>query len=250
MKKKFREFEDARKLVHTLNLKNAREWGSLSKSGNKPNDIPSSPRKNYKKKWKGWGDWLGTGVIQTQKRQYRSFDDARKYAHNLNFKNRAEWDTWKSSKKIPNDIPKAPQNVYKKEWKGWGDWLSTGVIQTQKRQYRSFDDARSFARKLNLKNISEWRKYAKSNKKPLDIPSSPHKTYKNKGWISVGDWLGTNSIASFNRKYRSFNEARKFIRSLKLKNYEEWVIYCKSGKKPEDIPASPWNVYKEWNEAK
>ena len=79
------------------------------------------------------------------------------------------------------------------------------------------------------------------------MPSLPHKIYKNEGWISVGDWLGTNSVASFNRKYRPFKKSREFIRSLKLKNSEEWDVYCKSGKKPEDIPATPWNVYKGWN---
>ena len=33
---------------------------------------------------------------------------------------------------------------------------------------------------------------------------------------------------------------------MKLKNIEEWVAYCKSGKKPEDIPARPQTYKKEW----
>jgi len=36
----------------------------------------------------------------------------------------------------------------------------------------------------------EWREYCKSGKKPINIPASPDKTYKNKGWISWGDFLG------------------------------------------------------------
>ena len=248
--KKFKSFEDAREFIQSLKLKNVRELESFRKSKQIPKDIPSSPKQIYKKEWKGWGDFLGTGVIQTQKRQYKTFEDVKKYVHSLNLKNREEWITWNKSNQISNDVPIAPQKVYKKEWEGWGDFLGTGVIQTQKRQYKTFEDAKSFTRNLNLKNISEWREYAHSNKRPKDIPSLPHKTYKNKGWISVGDWLGTNSIASFNRKYRSFNEARKFIQSLKLKNYEEWAKYCKSGKKPEDIPSAPWTVYKEWKNEK
>ena len=40
---------------------------------------------------------------------------------------------------------------------------------------------------------------------------------------------------------------------MKLKNIEEWVAYCKSGKKPEDIPADPkiygsekWQGFGDW----
>jgi len=47
------------------------------------------------------------------------------------------------------------------------------------------------------------------------------------------------------KKFRSFAEARKFVRELKLKNRKNWDEYYKSGKKPEDIPASPWRIYKD-----
>ena len=45
-------------------------------------------------------------------------------------------------------------------------------------------------------------------------------------------------------KYRSFEDARKFVHSLKLKSMNEYRKYCKSGKKPEDIPSTPNTVYK------
>jgi len=47
-------------------------------------------------------------------------------------------------------------------------------------------------------------------------------------------------------EYRSYKEAREFVRKLNLKNTYEWKEYCKSGNKPDDIPAAPWDVYKEW----
>ena len=56
-------------------------------------------------------------------------------------------------------------------------------------------------------------------------------------------WLGTGTIAPRLRKYRTFNEARKFVRSLKLKNGEEWKAYKRSGKLPIDIPAAPQHAY-------
>lgn len=41
-----------------------------------------------------------------------------------------------------------------------------------------------------------------------------------------------------------FEEAREIVLSLKLKTVTEWVNYCKSGKKPTNIPVGPSRVYK------
>jgi len=111
-----------------------------------------------------------------------------------------------------------------------------------KKKFRSFNQARKFVHSLKLKNQKEWRKYLKSGKKPKDIPAYPDAVYS-KQWKSVGDWLGTERIANQNRKYRSFEEARKFVQSLGLKNGKEWVEYCKSGKIPNDIPRNPYKIY-------
>ena len=45
-------------------------------------------------------------------------------------------------------------------------------------------------------------------------------------------------------KYRPFEAAMEFARSQKLKNEVEWDRYCKSGKKPVDIPTHPDRTYK------
>ena len=63
----------------------------------------------------------------------------------------------------------------------------------------------------------------------------------------MGDWLDTGTVAHKDRIFRPFTEAREFVRSLGIKNHKEWRAYCKSGSKPDDIPAHPWDVYKEWN---
>ena len=48
-------------------------------------------------------------------------------------------------------------------------------------------------------------------------------------------------------KYRPFSEARKFARSLKLKSNKKWRVYCRSGKRPADVPTNPNRIYKkEW----
>jgi hypothetical protein len=148
----------------------------------------------------------------------------------------------------PDDIPTAPYSTYKdKGWVNLADWLGTRVFATRYREYRSYSKARAFVQK-------EWRKYCKGElpykpPKPDDIPAVPARTYKNKGWVSWGDCLGTGAIATFYLRYRLYPNARAFVHALGIRTVQEWREYCKgklSGKptKPYDIPAHPPRTYK------
>jgi hypothetical protein len=243
MAKQFRDFESAREFVRSLGLQSTKEWRAYTKSGNKPDDIPNSPDFTYKKNFKGYGDWLGTGRVATNGRVYLPFKEAREFVRELNLKNIDEWRAYTKSGNKPDDIPSAPHNIYKKEWKGVGDWLGTGSVSSKDRYFRSFTEAREFVRALNLKSDKEWKDYCKSGNKPDDIPFAPRHTYKNE-FKGMGDFLGTGTVASFNREYRSFKEAREFVRSLGLKNQNEWKDYCKSGNKPDNIPRNANTTYK------
>jgi len=237
-----RPFGEAREFAQSLNLKNQKEWNEYSKSGKRPEDIPGNPNKIYKEEWKGMGDFLGNGKISHKDRIYRSFGEAKKFVQSLNLKNVAEWNEYCKSGKRPDDIPKVPHYMYKKEWKGWGDFLGTGRFSSK--DSRSFEEAKDFVQSLNLKGQKEWNEYCKSGKRPDDIPVYANEVYKNKGWINWGDFLGTGNIATYNKEYRSFGEARDFVQSLNLKGQKEWREYCKLGKNPDDIPADPSQVYK------
>jgi hypothetical protein len=46
------------------------------------------------------------------------------------------------------------------------------------------------------------------------------------------------------QNYVTFNEAKPFVSTMKLKNAKEWEMYCKSGNKPSDIPTTSNIVYK------
>ena len=98
--------------------------------------------------------------------------------------------------------------------------------------------------KLKLKNVKEWNSFCKNGKIPIKIPSNPQRIYKNTGWISWGDWLGTGTIASYKQIYLDIKDAKKIIHPLRIKNYKEWMQYCKSGKKPNNIPSAPNQIYK------
>jgi hypothetical protein len=246
MKKQFRDFESARKFAQKLGLKSSRDWIEYYTLNDKLHKVPRNPAIFYKKNgWASWGDFLGTGITSSKKKQYRSFKESRKYVRNLKLKNAEQWHEYCKSGNKPDDIPRNPV-YYRKEYEGMGDWLGTGYIASQLRTYLPFKEARAFVISLNLKGQKEWNEYCKSGNKPDDIPRNG--TAYKKEWKGIGDWLGTGNLSpSDQRKQRrSFKESRKFARNLKLKGIKEWKQYCKSGNKPDDIPANPISYSNEW----
>jgi hypothetical protein len=246
----FKTYKEAKEYVLPLGLKNVSDWKQYSKSGLRPEDIPSHPQDAYKEDWIGWGDFFGTGEKNYKNIKNKSFDEARKYVHNLNLNTGDEWREYCKSGKKPFDIPSFPNRIYKENgWISMGDWLGTGKVSNKLRKYLPYYEAIKIVHSLNLNNGAEWLLYCRSKKKPSNIPSNPQDVYENNGWISMGEWLGTFNTANYLKEYRTYEQAREFVHRLKLKSFVEWRKYCISGKKPKDIPASPHKTYKGrgWN---
>jgi hypothetical protein len=51
----------------------------------------------------------------------------------------------------------------------------------------------------------EWNEWSKSGKRPTDIPSDPANVYRDDGWVSFPDWLGTTDEAAAAAKVRKAN---------------------------------------------
>jgi hypothetical protein len=100
-----------------------------------------------------------------------------------------------------------------------GDWLGTGTVAPQNKQFLSFQDAREFARSRNLTSLKEWQKFCISAEKPENIHSHPDQRYKDE-WIGWGDWLGTDRVAYQNTGW-SIENVKKLLQSL----IESGIIY-------------------------
>lgn len=263
--KVYRRFEEARAFAQSLKLNSQNEWvkfckGKLPEIGTLPVDIPANPYQTYRSKgWEGFGNWLGTGRIASQKMVYRTFEEARAFVQSLNLKNENEWRSFSKGQllekgTLPADIPASPHTTYaNKGWQGFGDWLGTGTIAPRLRKFLPFEEARAFVHSLQLKSQKEWRKFSKGelpNKGmlPANIPATPNEAYATAGWKGMGDWLGTGTIAPRLRKFLPFEEARRCVHTLKLKNVAEWQKFCRGqliekGILPPDIPAAPQSAY-------
>ncbi len=235
-RKKFFPFAEARAFVHTLKINTKFEWIKWAKSCLRPANIPAWPSDIYKDcGWVSWGDWLG-------RISYQPFERARIFARSLGLKGQAQWKSWARTLARPADIPANPDYIYRnKGWIDWSDWLDTRY----RRRHLPFIKAREFAHRLGLKSKSEWAKWSGKDIRPAEIPATPSRVYKDKGWAGWGDWLGTGTIATFNKTYLSFDEARTFVRNLGIRSTDEWRTWTRTSAKPDGIPSDPYRVYQD-----
>ena len=114
-------------------------------------------------------------------------------------------------------------------------------------RFLPFEEARKYAHSLKLKSSKEWFAFCKSKDFPNNVPKRPAKTYANDGWDGFSDWLGTGhgKYLLEGKGRLSFEEAREFVRKLNIPGLNGWIAYCKSGKRPANIPASAHTAYKD-----
>jgi predicted helicase len=203
----WRPFEDARQFVRSLGLKRANQWfdyclGKLPNLPKKPIDIPRNARRTYREKWLGFGDWLGTGKIANQDREYLDYNKARAFVHQLGLVSMRDWQSYCKGDILhlpqkPTMIPSHPARVY--EHSGWidlYDWLGHERSRPVDGQYMPYIEAEVWVRALGIKGESGWLAYLKGDytslpKKPVLIPAAPSHVYRGNGWESWGKWLGT-----------------------------------------------------------
>src|SRR5262245_34068802 len=189
---------------------------------------------------------------------WRPFDEAREFARKLRLNSHAEWWHWYTGKlksrdlvELPPDIPTNPEKVYHEHWKDWADWLGHG---RRIADWRGFQGARKYARKLNLKSRKEWnalannRSFANKNRLPDDIPAYPNNIYDE--WIGWWDWLGTHHRRG---KWMPFAAARALSRTVGLSSANQFRRWRRGHLKhriscPVDMPMHPDRVYPEFRD--
>jgi hypothetical protein len=193
-----KNFSFVKKWVNkNIKVSTSREWYKYIKEKKIPDFIPKNPKEVYLKKgWTSWGDFLGTGREWDNKVNYITYEEAKKWIkNNLNsIENEESWKNNAKKKQIPYFIPNRPNRYYKNKnrgWISWGDFLSTGRIANKDKKFLNYEEAKKWIKTNvpNIKSFVDWKNQCKSNKIPIFIPKCPHLTYKNKGWLSWGDFL-------------------------------------------------------------
>jgi hypothetical protein len=180
------------------------------------------------------------------KKDFLSAKEAMKIVHTFKLKSLSEWADFTKSNKMPDNIPVGFKHFYQKSegiYISVGEWLGTGIIAPQNKKFISHKECSNWFIKNKITTQTKWRKWMQENKRPEFIPSNPEQEYKKTGeWKGWGEFCGTGSVLNGQIDYMSFKKARKFVHNLKLNSEREWKEYCKSGKKPNNIPANPWSI--------
>ena len=109
----------------------------------------------------------------------------------------------------------------------------------------SYDDAKNYM-KEHYNHIDTQSKFNKiKNELPNFISPYPRDTYLYRGWISWGDFLGTNRIADHKREFLSYDDAKQYLKD-NYPNVKSSRVY-RNTKFPNFIHKKPWIKYKdEW----
>jgi hypothetical protein len=192
--------------------------------------LPSKPHKVYKNKgWKNWIDFLDLKDHSF----YETYVQAKKAAKKLGIKTSKEYLKFKHYKHDKR-LPSAPHYHYKN--KGWVDWYDFLDIHGNPLYYYSFAKAKKLVHKLGINSITHYRKISPKEDK---LPRRPDFFYKNKGWKNWNDFFGKSE----RKFYKTYREAEKAARKLKLKSSIEY-LQCMRYKEDNKLPRLPRIIYK------
>jgi hypothetical protein len=217
-----RSFTNARSWAQSLGLKSENYWRQYRKEG-LPEDVPSNPNREYADEWEGWGDWLGTGRVADKQKKYRSYKAASNWAKSQGITKLQEWRAATKKEEFPKDIPVVPNNTYKDEWTNWGEFLQTGYVHYKERKRANYEEAKAWAKQMNILRKEDWDQLSSNGLMPPEIPANISKYYKE--WKSWSDFLdnqikGGASITEvvIGNELRQFLPIDDSIRSISLKN--------------------------------
>jgi hypothetical protein len=257
--KKFRSFEEARAFVRGLRFGSSTQYvrwalGKAPELPPRPPDIPAVPSIIYASSWQGWNDWIG-GKTRKDEIEMLALTAARRAIGKFGFKTKEEYSSWWKLTR-PARLPRDPERVY-------GDNFTwTGFLCSDPRYAASadrFSEDRVFVRSLGLKTGLEFKVWI-SGKRP-DLPRPERLKvripWRLPCWSGWDDYLGRPATSTqrtrsyrgrLRKNWRTFGEARRFVRGLGLRSVNAWAGYCvgklpELAPKPPDIPSAPYLVY-------
>jgi len=159
---------------------------------------------------------------------YLPFSAARTVVHGLMINAAKDYRAWSKSGQRPVNIPSNPDKMYP-EFVSWPDWLGTAP--------RPYDQAIAYVHPLGINTRDEWEQRYALGGFPRDIPKWPQNAYKE--FTTWADFLGRRK----DFRFRSFEDARSFMRPLGLKSRREHTEFVQSDACPKDIPSDPAGTY-------
>lgn len=116
------DYKRAKKIISSFNFKNTKDFMVNKRKYKELKLIPVVANDFYKDQWEGWSIFLGNNK-NIRNFKFISNFDAKKVAKKYKISNRKKWREFAKKKFMELKIPLSPENAYKKQWKGWPDFL-------------------------------------------------------------------------------------------------------------------------------
>ena len=208
---KYLTYEEAKAFVKSLGLVSFSDWVKytqhkefdypfINRAGislpKRPPNIPYEPHKFYTKtnEWISWADFLNYSTTKT----YWTYQQAKEYAQHHHIKSERQWYAHHKQHQL-NSIPKKISSYFKRtgEWISWPDFLDHHTLHSTEKHnlYLTALQAKKYIHSLNLKNITQYRKWW-SKHKPYFLPRCIDVIYRRTNdFTSFNDFLGQDSLS-------------------------------------------------------
>jgi hypothetical protein len=133
------------------------------------------------------------GIKHRLKPEWLSYIDAEKVVRSWGVKSQTEYLKLPLEKRQVIGLPSNPEKRYKGNgWKGWPNFFGQPDLRYASIPYASFEKAKGIMRMLGLKSSYIYKKLKPYDMKKFNLPGTPYRYYKDKGWKGWDDFLGKN----------------------------------------------------------
>ncbi|QJP10018.1 VPA1269 family protein [Pseudomonas multiresinivorans] len=216
---------EASESARRLKIKTREEYESRYKEDSR---LPYKPWSLYKKEWKDFRDFLGTG----ESRFYASLTEASSAAKALGISSVLEYDN--KYKQDPR-LPSHPDYVYSNEWESWRVFLFVEVPVT----YEDISSASKAAKKIGIKSRADYVAHCRLD---LRLPLEPAVEYKD-SWGGWEEFLGISESVAKAGYFPSYEDARAVIRRVSVSTRDAYLVTVAMDSR---FPLSPEKYYKEF----
>ena len=107
----------------------------------------------------------------------------------------------------------------------------------------TYEQARNYLKIKKLASRSRYDEFVRTSDAPSELPRSPRHVY-HALWSGWGDFLGTETICTKLRKFKSYEEAKAWLAERGITSLPAMLKLRDAGQLPSDIPRSPKDSYK------
>ena len=232
VKSEFKDLAACKQWFINQKIYTVAQFRELSKSGNRPSEIPAAPNKKYGVKY--------SDILCPKVSSYVSYEEAKDLVLKFGFKSSI---AFREGRKENIDklgcIPSNPEKWYEGDWVSWPKFLNTSLKKAHALNYfRSLVECKAWFQENKIYTIIQFREMSKKGLRPDDIPSTPDKKYG----VKYSELLCDKKDL-----YLEYEEAKSLVSELNIGNKSGYRKFYKENVETTLLPSNPERIYdKNW----